>query len=595
MSDDLSFREKLEAIYLIASYRPKFTAGVIVFSLFTAVFEAIGVTFIVPLVEVAQSPGTPEGGIAGTFAMVYETLGIPLTIGSIILGLAIVLTIRHTSTFLSEWARVKLRMNYVGDLQTRSFEKTLGARIAYFDDEGSGDILNAIVTQASKAGHAIEGFIHVFQKGVLILMYIGLAIYLAPVLTLISGGIVAVGVVTLRNTVESGYTVGDRVADANEKIQRSVQAGTQGIREVKTLGYEDTLLENFYDRMEQFVTSSIEVKRNEVFLGNAQDLMVALIVFSLIYFALAFTSMSFGALGAFLFVMFKLGPMVSVVNKRYYQLEGMLPHLVRTEEFIDELKDNDEVESGDTPVPADPSPIVFDDVSFSYNDDEEVLSNISMQIDGGDFVALVGGSGAGKSTIASLLARLYEQDSGEIMAADTPISDFDIDEWRSRIAYVRQDPFIFDTTLRQNLLMANPDASDRELHRVATIAQVTEFLDDLPEGFDTELGDDGVRLSGGQRQRVALARALLEDADILLLDEATSDLDTDIENRVQTEIETMNRDFTIIAIAHRLSTIKGADRIFTLEDGEIIEEGQHDTLIQEDGRYAELYSSQSTV
>jgi subfamily B ATP-binding cassette protein MsbA len=234
-------------------------------------------------------------------------------------------------------------------------------------------------------------------------------------------------------------------------------------------------------------------------------------------------------------------------------------------------------------------------VSFSYDEDEEVLSNISMQIDGGDFVALVGGSGAGKSTIASLLARLYEEDSGEIMAADTPISDFDIDEWRSRIAYVRQDPFIFDTTLRQNLLMANPDASKRELDRVATIAQVTEFIDDLPEGYDTELGDDGVRLSGGQRQRVALARALLEDSDILLLDEATSDLDTDIENRVQTEIETMNRDFTIIAIAHRLSTIKGADRIFTLEDGEIIEEGQHDTLIQEDGRYAELYSSQTTV
>jgi subfamily B ATP-binding cassette protein MsbA len=526
---------------------------------------------------------------------VYETLGIPLTIGSIILGLAIVLTIRHTSTFLSEWARVKLRMNYVGDLQTQSFENTLGARIAYFDDEGSDDILNAIVTQASKAGHAIEGFIHVFQKGVLILMYVGLAMYLAPVLTLISAGIVAIGVVTLRNTVESGYTVGDRVADANEKIQRSVQAGTQGIREVKTLGYEDTLLENFYNRMEKFVTSSIKVKRNEVFLGNAQDLMVALIVFSLIYFALAFTSMSFGALGAFLFVMFKLGPMVSVVNKRYYQLEGMLPHLVRTDEFIDELQENEEVESGDEPVPENPSPIVFDDVSFSYNEDEEVLSNISMQIDGGDFVALVGGSGAGKSTIASLLARLYEQDSGEILAADTPISEFDLDEWRSRIAYVRQDPFIFDTTLRQNLLMANPEASERELDRVATIAQVTEFLDDLPDGFDTELGDDGVRLSGGQRQRVALARALLEDADILLLDEATSDLDTDIENRVQTEIETMNRDFTIIAIAHRLSTIKGADRIFTLEDGEIIEEGQHDTLIQEGGRYAELYSSQSTV
>jgi subfamily B ATP-binding cassette protein MsbA len=140
--------------------------------------------------------------------------------------------------------------------------------------------------------------------------------------------------------------------------------------------------------------------------------------------------------------------------------------------------------------------------------------------------------------------------------------------------------------------MANPDASRQDLERVCAIAQVSEFLDDLPNGYDTELGDDGVCLSGGQRHRLALARALLEDADILLLDEATSDLDTNIEHRVQTAIETMESDFTIVAIAHRLSTIKGADRIFTLEDGEIIEEGKHDTLLEQNGRYAELYQSQ---
>ena len=595
MAEDLSFREKLQAFYLIAAYRPKYTVGIILFSLFTAVFEGIGVTFIVPLIDVAQSSETPEGGIAGAFAMVYDALGVPFTIGTIILGLTAVLTIRHTATFLTEWARINLRVNYVGNLQTRSFENALEARIGYFDSEGSNDILNAIVTQASKAGHAIEGFVYFFQQGVLIIMYLGLALYLAPLLTLASGTIVGVSVFVLRNTLESGYTVGDRVADANEGIQRTVQAGTQGIREVKTLGYDDELLGDFSENMKQFIDSSILVKRNEAFLGNAQDLLVAVIVFSLIYFALVFTNLTFGALGAFLFVMFKMGPMVSATNKRFYQIEGMLPHLIRTEEFIDELKRNPEIESGDKSVPADPSPIVFDDVCFSYGDEEEVLSNISMEIAGGDFVALVGGSGAGKSTIASLLARLYGEDSGEISASGTPICEYDIEEWRSRIAYVRQDPFIFNTTLRQNLLMANPEASQRELERVSTISQVTEFLDELPNGYDTELGDDGVRLSGGQRQRVALARALLEDSDILILDEATSDLDTDIENRVQTEIETMNRDFTIIAIAHRLSTIKGADRIFTLEDGEIIEEGRHDTLIKQDGRYAELYQSQGTV
>ena len=593
MADDPPLRDKLHALYLIATYRPRFTAGIIVFSIFAALFEGIGITLIVPLIEVARSPGAvPEGGIAGAFATAYGFLGIPFSLGAIVAGLSVVLVIRFTSTFLTQWARIILRTNYVGDLQSRSFENALTARVAYFDAEGTDDILNAIVTQASKAGAAIEAFVHVFQKGLLILMYLGIALYLAPVLTILTGVVIGLLTYILRNTLESAYTVGDRVADANEDIQRTVQAGTQGIREVKTLGYADTLIDDFSNAMTQFIDSNIKVKRNETFIGISQNLAISLIVFALIYVSLQFANMSFGELGAFLFVIFKTGPIVSNVNKRYYQLEGMLPHLVRTEEFIDQLQDNPEVSSGDRPIPANPAPIVFDEVSFSYEENEPVLSDISFEIGDGEFVALVGESGAGKSTVASLLARFYTPDSGQISAAGSPIEEYDAKEWRSRIAYVRQDPFIFNTTLERNLLIANPGASRKEIARVCKIAQVSEFLDDLPNGYETELGDDGVRLSGGQRQRVALARALLEDADILVLDEATSDLDTNIEHRVQTEIESMDRDYIIIAIAHRLSSIKRADRIFALEDGEIIEEGEHDVLIDQDGKYAQLYRAQ---
>jgi len=191
-----------------------------------------------------------------------------------------------------------------------------------------------------------------------------------------------------------------------------------------------------------------------------------------------------------------------------------------------------------------------------------------------------------------LLARLYAPDSGQISAGGVPIEEYDIDEWRSQVAYVRQDPFIFSTTLKKNLLVANPDATRQEIEHVCEVAQVTEFLNDLPNGYETELGDNGVRLSGGQKQRVALARALLEDANILLLDEATSDLDTNIESRVQAGIESMNREYMIISIAHRLSTVSDADRIYTVEDGEIIEEGAHESLLQKDTKYADLYHAQ---
>ncbi|EMA64459.1 ABC transporter ATP-binding protein [Halorubrum lipolyticum] len=590
---DIPLREKLHGLYLIASYRPRFTAAIVAFSVLTALLEGIGVTLIVPLVEVAQSSGAPpEGGIAGGFARIYQFLGLPFTLGSIVLGVGVVLTVRYTFTFLAQWARVYLRTNYVADLQSRGFENTLDARIAYFDREGSDDILNAIVTQAQKAGEAIEAFIRVFQRSMLILMYLAIALYLAPVLTVVSAGFVGVLTFGLRNTVESAYTIGDRVAEANEQIQRVVQAGTQGIREVKTLGYGAELRDDFAAAMEQYIGSSIRVKRNEALIGNVYNLSIALVIFGLIYAALTFTTMSFGALGAFLFVMFKLGPAVSGTNQRFYQLEGMLPHLVRTEEFIDNLQRNPEIEGGEEPLPDDPSPIAFEDVSFSYDKSEEVLNDVSFRMDHGEFVAFVGESGAGKSTIASLLARLYTPDSGRITASGRPVEEYDVGEWRSRVAYVQQNPFIFNTTLEENLLVANQDASRQEIERVCEIAQVTEFVGDLADGYETELGDDGVRLSGGQRQRVALARALLEDADVLVLDEATSDLDTSIETQVQAGIESMDRDFMILAIAHRLSTISDADRIYTVSDGTIVERGEHGSLIENDGQYAKLYSAQ---
>jgi subfamily B ATP-binding cassette protein MsbA len=158
---------------------------------------------------------------------------------------------------------------------------------------------------------------------------------------------------------------------------------------------------------------------------------------------------------------------------------------------------------------------------------------------------------------------------------------------------VRQDPHIFNDTLRYNLTIGNRDVSQKALDRVTRIARVDEFFDELPEGYDTQLGDDGVRLSGGQRQRVALARALLKDADVLVLDEATSDLDSNLEKQVQKSIESMEWDYAMVGIAHRLSTVKNADRIYTVDEGEIIETGKHEELIDNSGQYAELYAIQS--
>jgi len=232
---------------------------------------------------------------------------------------------------------------------------------------------------------------------------------------------------------------------------------------------------------------------------------------------------------------------------------------------------------------------------FEHDSGERIFDGLSLSFETGDFVAFVGPSGAGKSTIVLLLTRMYEPTDGDISVDGTPIDTFDINEWRTRVSIVRQQPFIFNETLRRNVTIGDRDASDAEVERVCEIAQVTEFIDELPEGYKTVLGDDGVRLSGGQRQRVALARALLKDADLLILDEATSDLDSNIEQTVHDAIEAMDRDYAILVIAHRLSTVVNADCIYTIEDGKVVEAGTHDTLIENGNTYSTLYEMQTTV
>ena len=594
---EVTFSDKIDSLKRVAAYRPMFTAFIILFSTGAALLEAVGVTFLLPIIDIAQNGGVAAQnaeGVVGAFVTVYDFFGIPFTLEFMLLGVALVMVLRYTSSFLSSWFGAKLNLEYEGHLKDQAFTNAINAEIAYYDKEGSDDILNAVITQTRFAGRVIRRILKFFQQSLLAVMYLVIALILAPVLTLLAAATLGGITYLIRNVIEPGYTVGDRVADANEQIQQRVQAGTQGIHDVKLFGMDSEVLSEFRTHLRQYVNSNIDLRRNKAAIGSFYELTVAVMLFVLIYAAVAVLSLSLATFGVFLFAMFRLAPRVSNLNSQFYNIEGDLPHLVRTHWFVDEVDKSQEPREATASVPETIDRIVFNDVSFSYETaDEQVLRDISFEVNGGEFVGFVGQSGAGKSTIVSLLARMYEPDLGEITANGTPIEEYDIHEWREQIAMVRQKPHIFNETLRFNLTIGNRDATNAEIKRVAEIAKVTKFLDDLPEGYDSQLGDEGIQLSGGQRQRVALARALLTDAEILVLDEATSDLDSNLENEVQKAVESMEREYTIFAIAHRLSTVQNADRIYTVENGWITEKGTHKELMNNDGIYAKLYSTQS--
>lgn len=589
----LDLREKLHALRRLIGYRPVYIAFIGVFSFVATVFEAIGLSFLLPIIQVAQQSGDPTAeadGLSQLFLRAYEFVGLPFSLEYMILGVGAVMTLRYTLTFTAKWLAAKLRIEYERDLKTRAYEQALGAQIAYYDEMGSDDILNAIITQTKYAARIIQNGVKFVQQLLLSLMYIGISFAIAPSLTMVSA--VLLGGITLgvRHLIEPAYTVGDRVAEANEQLQENIQAGTQGIRDVKLFGMADDLLTDFYTVIDNYTESSITLRRNRIAIKSFYELMTAVMIFIIIYISVRFLNLSIGALALFLFAMFRLAPRVSTLNTVLYSVEGDLPHLVRTHEFIDGLSVVQEPDGNSRPLPDTIDRIEFNSVSFSYGD-ERVLENISFTVTRGEFAAFVGQSGAGKSTIVSLLARMYDHDSGSIRANDIQIDELGINEWRDKIAMVRQDPHIFNETLRYNLTLSG-EATKEELDRVADTAHIKEFFQELPHGYDTVLGDDGVKLSGGQRQRVALARALLTDAEILILDEATSDLDSDLEQQIHQAVESLDDNKMVLAIAHRLSTVENADTIYTLDEGVIAEQGTHEELLSNGGIYAELYSIQ---
>jgi subfamily B ATP-binding cassette protein MsbA len=239
--------------------------------------------------------------------------------------------------------------------------------------------------------------------------------------------------------------------------------------------------------------------------------------------------------------------------------------------------------------------VVFEDVHFRYEEEKPVLQGVSFEAEPGTVIALVGSSGSGKTTLAGLAATFLEPDQGRVVVDEIDLRDVSLASYRNQLGLVLQNDFLFDGTIRENLLFARADATASQIQEAAHRAHVLEFTDRFPEGLDTVIGERGVKLSGGQRQRVTIARAILADPRILILDEATSSLDTESEALIQDSLQELLSGRTTLVIAHRLSTIRRADLILVVEDGRIVERGRHDQLMAREGRYHQLYTVQARI
>jgi subfamily B ATP-binding cassette protein MsbA len=381
---------------------------------------------------------------------------------------------------------------------------------------------------------------------------------------------------------------------AQSRLWSFLAENISGIREIKAFSREEHELARFQGHTREINRLGL----NDALLNATLTFMTGLlfslgetVILLLGGLAVYGGGMTAGKLAAFLMYLRMLYNPVITISRRYDQIQRTLAAAVRVFEVMDrppEIRD----QPGAAVLPPLKGEICFDEVQFGYREDREVLHDVSFCAVPGEMVALVGHSGGGKTTISKLIPRFYDPDAGSVQVDGVDLRDVTLRSLRQQIAVVFQEPTLFNATVRENIAYGKLDATEDEIVAAARAANAHEFVVDLGEGYDTLIGERGVRLSGGQRQRVALARALLKEPRILILDEATSAVDSETERLIQEAMQRLLVGRTSVVIAHRLSTVLHADQILVIEDGRIVERGLHDELLAAGGVYTRLYEEQ---
>ena len=486
----------------------------------------------------------------------------------------------------------------VADLRQAVFRHVLRLSPAFFEVTRTGEVLSRLTTDttllqsviSATASTALRNLLLLFGGAFLLLFTSAkLTALVAIVVPAGLGPVLFLGRRVRRLSRESQ----DRIADVGAYIEETLSA----IRTVQAFGREHEDNRRFSDTVE----SAFDVARVRIRARAWLTALVMVLAFGSIGLVLwigardmATGRISPGELSAFVFYAVVLAAAAAALSEVWGELQRAAG---ATERLLDLLRSAPEIiapeEAVELPVPP-RGEIQFENVIFHYpaGHDRSALDGFSAIISPGERVAIVGPSGAGKTTVFQLLLRFFDPQEGRVTFDGVPLADADPEALRARIGLVPQEPVIFSTSARENIRYGRPEASDAEVRRAAEVGHATEFLDLLPHGLDTYLGEKGVRLSGGQRQRVAIARAVLRDPPVLLLDEATSSLDAESERSVQQALEGLMEGRTTIVIAHRLATVLKADRILVMDEGRVVESGTHEELVRAGGLYARLAALQ---
>ena len=516
----------------------------------------------------------------------------------LIIQVVAAITIQSVTSFVLTKLLSVEAQNLISQLRVQVQKKILSLPINYFDNNKSGALVSRIMSDVEGVRNLIgTGLVQLVGGTITAVIALIWLIKINPIMT--ASTIIPIGIFAFVAMKAFGKIrpIFKNRGKLNAEVTGRLTETLNGVRVIKGFNAEDQenkIFERGADELFQNVKSSLTATS---LVTSAGTLLLGYASAGIMGIGGYFIMNNQMSNGEFIFFTLLLGFMIAPIVQMSNigsQITEAFAGLDRTQEIMNMKSEDDALERPNKVDKID-GEIIFDNVSFSYGEEKEVLHGISFTAKPGSVTALVGSSGSGKSTIAGLVATFLNPSSGKITIDGKDLSKVSLSSYRNHLGVVLQDDFLFQGTIRENILFPRPNSTQKELDFAVKSAYVNEFTDRFDEGLDTVIGERGVKLSGGQRQRITIARAILANPSIFILDEATSNLDTESESLIQQSLSELIKDRTTFVIAHRLSTIRQADQILVIENGKIAEQGNHDELIEKQGRYYELFTYQSRI
>lgn len=571
----------------------------IILTMVAAVFEGFGLGFLFAFLQsITEQDAAPiqtgihwfDVGILGINAPITERI---YRISALIL----LMTLLRTSFIYLGRVYSGLASSYLAyQLRLRLFEQLQAVTLNYFTKTRSGALVNSITSEIQKLMQAFEVMSILLIKSMSLLVYITSMLLLSwqlTLLTLMLFSLLSVGISALIKRVREISFAKTKASSGYTSIALEFINGVRTVQAYAAQNYESQRFQaaNLNLLKAEKASCKYHFSVEPLTEGIATTILIGMLL-SAFSILIPQGKLQVSALLTFLFILFRLMPIIRQINGARAKLSNFKGSIENIKELL-RTDNKPYLTNGTLQFSGLKHQIEFRAVDFGYEAEHLVLHNITLSIQQGKMTALVGASGAGKTTLVDLIPRFYDPTRGEIRVDGVDLRDFEVNSLRRQLAVVSQDTFIFNTSVKENIAYAIIDEVDNQaIWEAARIANALEFIQELPDGFETQLGDRGVRLSGGQRQRIAIARALLRNPEILILDEATSALDSVSERLIQESLETLCVGRTVIAIAHRLSTIIRADKVVVLEQGRIVEEGGYQELLEQRGKLWKYHQMQ---